>query len=97
MAMYHASIMLDGWVRLAVNAANRSDAASKVRTARIRFALLDDAGCVIAEIVDGEHAGECDSMFILDLEEVETVHQMKPSPYHDSRPPPDLLDDDDEE
>lgn len=96
MATYHASIMIDGWVRLAVDAANRSEAAAKVRTARIRFALLDDAGCVVAEIVDGEHKGECDSMFIVDLEEVETVHVQKASPYHDSRPPPNLTNDEEE-
>jgi len=90
MSEYHASVLVDGWIRLRVHAGNRADAMRQLKMANVKFALVDGSMNVIGEVVHetGEHP---DSMFMLDIEEVDLHNADEFSRYHlPIKPPPDL-------
>ena len=81
---YHASVLIDGWLKLRIEAKNRADAAAKLRNGRIRFDLLDQNLEVVSEVIDSKDSPT--SMFTLDVEEIDLSVPVEDSQYHAAQP-----------
>ena len=53
MAIYNVSVIVDGWIRVKMEAATKRDAKSAVSSAKVRIDLVDASGEKIGEITDG--------------------------------------------
>lgn len=75
MAMYEVSVLIDGWVQVRIEAGNRQEALTNLRTARPHIDLFSPEQKVVGEVIGP-------GMFCIEAEDISVYREDTVDTYH---------------